>query len=254
MEDLNFINQGPSLQVRAFYPSDTEELFKINSDTQPADWLYHNNPIEYSLNSQGYRAPEFNTVDWINSIVIFGCSNVFGIGLHQHDTVSAQLSRMVNRPVVNMGFGGSSIEVALYNSGVLRHSYPRPFAVVHAWTMFNRCTEFIDNGLARHHGAHSTSLYDANYFMTLNKTDTNQATRARYQKTLAEGMWKETGVRYFDCSFFHSTSQLLDCAWIKAVDYARDVGSGHDKTVGHPGRQSAHGAAWTIAQGLGLKN
>jgi len=122
------------------------------------------------------------------------------------------------------------------------------------WTIYNRCTEFIDDDLALHHGAHSTSLYDANYFMTLNKTDTNQATRARYQKTLAEVMWKETGVRYFDCSFFHPTSRLLDCAWITTVDYARDVIKEQDKIISHPGRQSAHDAARAIAQGLSLIN
>ena len=35
----------------------------------------------YKVNSLGYRAPEFNTIDWSNTYIIQGCSAVFGLGI-----------------------------------------------------------------------------------------------------------------------------------------------------------------------------
>lgn len=61
------------------------------------------NHCHYTVNSQGYRCPEFDAIDWENSIIFFGCSHVFGIGLLDHETVANQLSLILNCPVINLG-------------------------------------------------------------------------------------------------------------------------------------------------------
>ena len=48
--------------------SDTASKYQRNLESQPADWLWRTKPVHYNLNSQKYRAPEWDTVDWNNSI------------------------------------------------------------------------------------------------------------------------------------------------------------------------------------------
>ena len=245
MQTLNFIGLKSTPSVNEFYPTDTAALFQTNLQIQPADWKYRNLPIQYALNTWGYRAPEFSTVDWSNAIVIFGCSHVFGVGLHEPDTVSSQLQQLTGRPVINMGVGGSGMECVMYNNGILRANYAAPFAVVNVWPLADRCTEFLENGHVRHHGVHTE---DSRYFMTINQKETNQLTRARYQQVLTRALWQDSRTKYFDCSFIYSTSELLDCMVFKWLDRARDI---HANGWAHPGSQSTLQAAEIIAGQFG---
>jgi hypothetical protein len=252
MAPVDFINVGNPI-VRDFYPSDTEELFQKNLKTQPADWKYRNYPIQYNLNSMGYRCPAFDQIDWGKCIVIFGCSMVMGVGLHENDTISSQLCRMTGRPVVNMGIGGSSMELSLYNSGILRWNRPRPWAVVHVWTAYDRCTEFNGN-TQNNHSAHGDRSWPSMYYLMINQSATNQQVRARYQQVMARSLWLETGTKYFDCSFFPDTAKLLDCPSIDIIDRARDVVpvAYPPYLGGHPGIQTVELTAQTIARGLDI--
>ena len=64
----------------------------------------------YKVNSLGYRAPEFNTIDWSNTYIIQGCSAVFGLGIaDDNETINSNLSRLINAPVVNMGISGAGM-------------------------------------------------------------------------------------------------------------------------------------------------
>ena len=53
---------------------------KKNTDVILENTARHGNGKTLILSTNiipnGFRAPEFNTVDWANSIVILGCSNV----------------------------------------------------------------------------------------------------------------------------------------------------------------------------------
>lgn len=119
-----------------FCSSDSKELFEQNLKTQPQDWYYRTHEVKYTLNSLGYRTKEFDDIDWKESIVIFGCSFVFGIGVTDNHTVSYFLEQLSGRPVINMGIGGSSIQTVLHNSIILNDSeYPTPKAIV------NMCAE-----------------------------------------------------------------------------------------------------------------
>ena len=55
-----------------------KELYKKDLITAPADWHYRTKEVRYDINSSDYRAPEWNSIDWKNSICVFGCSHVFG--------------------------------------------------------------------------------------------------------------------------------------------------------------------------------
>ena len=117
-----------------FSGTDTKELFEENLKTQPDDWYYRTHEVKYTLNSFGYRTKEFDDIDWKESIVIFGCSNIFGIGVADEHTIPYFLEQLSGRPVINMGMGGSSIQTALHNSIILNDSeYPTPKVIIYAW-------------------------------------------------------------------------------------------------------------------------
>jgi hypothetical protein len=105
--------------------------------------LYGENDIIYSLNSLGYRCPEFDMVASIR-IVAIGCSYVLGAALPQraifHELFAEKLRAIVSpRAVVvwNLGVGGASND---YISRVLYFAVQRlnPHIVLINFTRFSR--------------------------------------------------------------------------------------------------------------------
>ena len=125
--------------------SDTEERFQENLKSQPEDWQWRNQPITYKLNSQNYRAPEWDSIDWENSVVMFGCSQVFGVGVDEDQTLGYYLSELLNKPVINLGIPGGSSMALWINTEKLLNYRINPLAVIYNWPSANRTVELIDN-------------------------------------------------------------------------------------------------------------
>lgn len=118
---------------------DSKKLFKQNLQTQPKNWYYRTHPVKYTSNSLGYRTKEFDDIDWKESIVMFGCSLVFGTGVTDEHTIPHFLEKLSGRPVINMSIAGSSIQTILHNSIILDDSkYPTPKAIVYSFTDLRR--------------------------------------------------------------------------------------------------------------------
>jgi hypothetical protein len=130
---LSLIDQKKNISYTTweYCGSDDVERFESNLKKTKKDWYYRNNPIKYTLNSLGYRTKNFDEIDWENSIVIFGCSYVQGVGVDDRHTLSHLLEKELNLPVVNMGVSGSSNIFHLYNISVLLTQYPKPKAILH---------------------------------------------------------------------------------------------------------------------------
>jgi hypothetical protein len=125
---------------------DSKEFFEQNLKTKPEDWYYRTHEVKYTLNSLGYRTKEFDDIDWKESIVIFGCSLIFGVGVTDEHIIPYFLEQLSGRPVINMGVPGSSIQHALHNSIILNDSeYPTPKAVVNMWTDLDRYQLYENN-------------------------------------------------------------------------------------------------------------
>jgi hypothetical protein len=149
-----------------FCPCDTKELFEKNLKTQPNDWYYRTHPVKYTLNSLGYRTKEFEDIDWKESIVIFGCSVIFGIGITDEHTIAYFLEQLSGRPVINMGSGGTSIQSALHNSIILADSkYPTPKAVIYSFTDLYRFHLYANNAVE--HCGHWTDTSDSQKFSNI---------------------------------------------------------------------------------------
>ena len=128
-----------------FTGSDTEELFVENLKTQPENWYYRHHEVKYTLNSLGYRTKQFDNIDWENSIVMFGCSFVHGVGVTDEHTIPYFLEQLSGRPVINMGIGGASIQTTFHNSIILNDSkYPTPKVIVNVLPALSRYLKYED--------------------------------------------------------------------------------------------------------------
>jgi hypothetical protein len=198
--------------------TDTRKLYESNLKKQPTDWYYRNNTVRYTTNSNGYRTQEFKNIDWENSVIIFGCSQVFGVGVDDEHTISNQLSKLINYPVINMGIGGSSMMFAFHNAIMLRDGYPLPKAVINLWTEYNRCV-FYNRHSVEFYGSWNLKL---NNFMDLwNKNDHNSKIHALLIQKSSQSLWANT--RYCEMSFMEQTANLLKIDYLPSIDNARDL-------------------------------
>lgn len=109
-----------------------------NQAKLPNYWRFYQELIEYRFNSDGFRAPEFDTIDWKNSYVILGCSHVFGIGNPYQDTIGEFLSKELSAPVINLGVYGAGFEV-IYNNFLKQiRTYGKAKGYFFHWSYPNR--------------------------------------------------------------------------------------------------------------------
>jgi hypothetical protein len=188
-----------------FVMGDTYELYKKNKAILGPDWHYWNKTLTYTCNSQGYRAPEFDTVDWKNSIVVFGCSMVAGIGVDDKETITHQLHLKSGRPVINMGAPGAGLDVALWNNYILRSQYAKPWAVVNLFTNFHRFCIYREQDVS-----YIGPWDDKNPAYTSYMQHPNHSIiKAMQQTDQIKHMWKDTRTFYgsfFDESAHHAST------------------------------------------------
>ena len=201
-----------------FAGTDDKRLYKTNLNIMPDDWYYRHNTVTYTLNKDGYRAPEFKTVDWANSAVIFGCSHAFGVGVDDKDTVAEQLSKLIGKPVINMGVGGTAILYSFHNSSILRDGYPTPLAVVQLWSAHSRAVYYKSRSII---SCGAWNAEEDNYMQYWAEDDTHSQIHSVFASKISKHLWQDT--KYFEGSFFSDTAELLDCAYLEHVDCARDL-------------------------------
>ena len=219
-----------------FFGSDDYDKYHLNLKIQSPDWYYRKNKVKYTLNSHGYRTKEFSEIDWSNSIIIFGCSYIFGTGVDDSHTLSSYLEKLFDVPVINMGMGGSSIQFALHNSLMLYKKYGIPRAVIYGMT-----------GMTRY------LLYQRNYVQLKlgyedspnNKAVDHLIPYNLINVELIRNLWKDK-CKYYEFSCFPTTAKFLSCDLHKPIpdDYARDMS--------HPGIKSNQLIAQNIYKSLKL--
>lgn len=129
--------------INNFGYTDSYNLFKQNLKIMPNDWVWRNNKLRYSINSQGYRAPEWNEIVWSNSILMFGCSFVYGVGIDDDQTCANQIELLTNTPVINLGHPACGNMLLWANSSIISYEKINPKAVVYVWTFPHRATQFL---------------------------------------------------------------------------------------------------------------
>ena len=207
--------------------SDSKELFEQNLKTQPDDWYYRTHEVKYTLNSLGYRTKEFDDIDWKESIVMFGCSQVFGTGVTDEHTVPYFLEQLSGRPVINMGISGSSIQTALHNSIILNDSkYPTPKAVVNMLTSLTRFQCYMSDTVS-HMGIWSTDNKKSQFDTVTNRIHFNLM-----NIKMIRNLWKNKTIYYEGTTFeqeklINKLETEICCECLDSLEYedefARDM-------------------------------
>lgn len=205
-------------QTGSWFDQDSRELFKKNLKSQSSDWRYRNIKVTYRLNSMGYRTQEFDRIPWHKSIVIFGCSYVFGIGCELSGTIAAKLAELTNLPVINMGAPGSSPMFALHNSAILSAIYPKPLAIVFSWSSSQRCPLYLNDSVV-HCGQWKEDI--SGLGKAWRRFDSHNETQLKMTRLTAQQMWDKT--KYYDFTLYPSNRKAIDCDFIKQVDTSRDL-------------------------------
>lgn len=113
---------------------ETIKEYKKNRKRLGPKWRYYNSlDLTYNLNSHGYRAKEFNEYNWSKSTLFFGCSHVFGTGVHHQHTIPSQYEELTGTPCINMGMHGGSTEIAHHNTHACIEANYIPKKVVIIW-------------------------------------------------------------------------------------------------------------------------
>jgi hypothetical protein len=192
------------------------------------------------VNQNGYRTIEFDSVDWENSIVVFGCSMVFGTGLDENQTICYHLNKMLNRPVINMGVPASSIMYSVYNQLSLKEQHT-PYAVVNLWTSLQRHTYFLDQkpiNLGPWADSRDLGKHLKMFYSLWGLDNNNISTTAQFLKRISDIFWNDT--IHIQASFFENTAELFHIELLPFVDHAADNE--------HPGPLTAYNTAKLLAE------
>jgi len=214
-----------------FVHPDDYHLYKRHLKTQPHYWFYRHNPIKYTVNSKGYRTKEFDQIDWKNSIVMFGCSHVFGIGNDDKHTIPYYLEEICGIPIINMGINGSSIQAALHNSLITNNKYETPKAIIYSWTSITRYATY-----QKYNAAYNTlsSSMDYEGLPLIELLKGKQLKREFHDLynilginmlyvDLIRNMWKDKCPIY-EFSLFANTADYFECDLFSEIqDKARDL-------------------------------
>jgi hypothetical protein len=214
--------------VYEYYMGDNIDYLKDSLKKMPENWHYRTKKVEYTLNSLGYRGPEFDVHDWKNSIVVIGCSCVFGVGVSDDETITHHLSKITGKNVINLGVGGSSNQFMLDTSLIMKRKYGNPYSLIVLWTGMDRLPYYGDNNL--HHvglwdhisSEHSVKKYK-NIFENFYEEKGHEFITFFNISEAMRAIWEDK-TKYFEASFFESSShygQLLD--YFPFANTARDL-------------------------------
>jgi len=223
---------GPGKTLEFVY-NDTLEDFNKNLLTQPEDWYYRSHSVTYTLNSYGYRAPEFETIDWAKSVVVLGSSDIFGVGLDDKDTITSHLEKMIGCPVINLGTGGTGIDFILYNSIILKNLGVKPRTVICTWPSVYRTTYFLSNKIVLHS---AWQKQEQSYFEEWVKETSHAQTQAVFASMIIKHMWRDT--KFFEASNVEETAKLLNCYNILPSPQGETA-----RDLRHRGRENTYNAA-----------
>lgn len=169
--------------------------------------------VTYTLNSQGYRCPEWQHIDWANSYLLFGCSVVQGVGLSDDQTLDRSLERLLGYPVINLGVGGGSLPFILANSYKLIDSGVTPRGVILVSPEPSRLALFTEPKVY-HVGAWSNYSW---YKVWVNNN--NAEFYGQLSRRGIETVWKYNNIPYYEV---HQPNVPGPADLPKYVDRAQD--------------------------------
>jgi hypothetical protein len=151
---------------------------------------------------------------------MFGCSQVFGVGVDEDQTLSYYLSQLLNKPVINLGIpGGSSMALWINTEKLLKHNV-KPLAVIYNWPSANRTAELIDNKKNLNAGPWILNCPQPRFGKEWVLHPTHGFEYAKYALMSVQRSWSCPQLHY---CWDHDTAKFLGIPRMaNKLDYARD--------------------------------
>ncbi len=216
---------------------DNPELYEHNLKIQPLEWPWRNKSVNYSWNSNGYRAPEWSDIDWESANVLMGCSYALGLGVDDSETITAKIPNGVN-----LGQCGISVYNIQYNTLRLIDAGIRPRSVKIIIPDLVRSVYWGDidwRDLTPHDfdlRGHELVPVVRDYYRSLLAIEPMAELGAYMTVRSVEALWRSVGV---DCDLYHhwlpkNPRFVMAPCLPEPVDFARDL----INNFGHPGPQT----------------
>jgi hypothetical protein len=134
--DLIDLGGGSKIDINFPHPDD-HKRWRRNLKILGKPWKYRKlleNPIEFKHNSMGYRTHEFDFDNDGEYIIHIGCSNTYGLYLHEHERASNLIEKNLNIKTYNLGLCSGSANYIMMNiANLLYNVSNKPKAVVIQW-------------------------------------------------------------------------------------------------------------------------
>jgi len=204
-----------------FWGADTEHLYNENLRKLPKDhkWrIWENKTLTYTVNRQNYRCKNWDEIDWTNSILIFGCSNVFGVGLDDTETISSNITNILNIPVINLGVSGSSAMFSWVNTTKICKAGIQPKAVVYVWTYPERVTVLGSDNLVINSGPWNSVHEPLSRGWIFHPSHSIE-----YLKYLVDSCNQQWSCKSYHFTLCEKTASILpELGYLETIDLARD--------------------------------
>lgn len=199
--------------------------------------------VDYQFNANGYRTRAWEDQAWQDSIVVLGCSHVLGVGVQVQDSLPYQLEQRFQRNVINLGYGGSSMTVQVYNSLALRAKAIKPYAVILVAPQLTRQAYFTWK-----EPIHMVPTQTEH--LPVGIKDCYKGWIHHEPNAEVHGALQWASIRHIwhDVPFYSFTTQDSDTRWISAVSLSRYIDKAHDGL--HAGPQTLVNWANEIANNV----
>lgn len=209
---------------------DDEKRWRIQRKLQGEGWKYRSlhkkNPIYFNKNSMGYRTHEFDFENDDKYILALGCSNTYGLYLHEEERYSNLIEEATGIKTYNLGICGGSSNIIMMNLLKFLHTSPKkPDAVLIQWPEHMRiCLPFTEphTGVFNIRASTKRKIKRSSVFEQFVKHGNVIETHSQWAKDTTFEMLKSFSIKNISFSKDEEDSIFYDVPYVSKVDKAYD--------------------------------
>jgi hypothetical protein len=229
---------GEKNSVVNFPHPDDKIRWRKQRKMQGERWKYRNlktNPIYFNTNSMGYRTHEFDFDNDNKYMLTLGCSNTYGLYLHEEERYSNLVESKTGIKTYNLGINGGSANIIMMNLIKFLHTAPKkPQAVIIQWPVHMRlCYPYNDTNLYRIRASTSYGKQN-NIFEELVKQGNIIETHSKWAKDMSFDVLKTFNIKNISFCNNYDDKDFYDISYLKKVDSAYDnshIGTQTNKNI-----------------------
>ena len=224
----NLIKAGTSSHIVNFPHKDDKKRWKRQLKEESKDWKYRSlskNPIYFTTNSMGYRTHEFDFDNDTEYMLTLGCSNTYGLYLHEEERYSNLIEQQTGIKTYNLGICGGSANIVMMNLSKLLYSGVKlPKVVIIQWPEYMRInlpyTE-PDSGIYSIRASTEYSI-KSKIFEEFVRQGNIIETQSFWAKDLTYNILNSLNIKIIDFAKDKIDSELYNVSYIEKIDKAYD--------------------------------